>query len=116
MQQADPYGRSSLVPIVIGITGHRNPSPEIIPELEIKFAAILKRIDESAPNSPMVLLSPLAVGCDRLAARIAVNFPRIQGIPIELVVPMPLALDDYRKDFERPTDLEEFEHWRARAA
>ena len=116
MQQADPYGRSSLVPIVIGITGHRNPSPEIIPELEIKFAAILKRIDESAPNSPMVLLSPLAVGCDRLAARIALNFPRIQGIPIELVVPMPLALDDYRKDFEKPTDLEEFEHWRARAA
>lgn len=116
MQQADPYGRASLVPIVIGITGHRNPSPEIIPELEIKFAAILKRIDESAPNSPMVLLSPLAVGCDRLAARIALNFPRIQGIPIELVVPMPLALDDYRKDFEKPTDLEEFEHWRARAA
>ena len=116
MQQADPYGRSSLVPIVIGVTGHRNPSPEIIPELEIKFAAILKRIDESAPNSPMVLLSPLAVGCDRLAARIALNFPRIQGIPIELVVPMPLALDDYRKDFEKPTDLEEFEHWRARAA
>ena len=101
---------------MIGITGHRNPSPEIIPELEIKFAAILKRIDESAPNSPMVLLSPLAVGCDRLAARIALNFPRIQGIPIELVVPMPLALDDYRKDFEKPTDLEEFEHWRARAA
>jgi len=116
MQQVDPYGRSSLVPIVIGITGHRNPSPEIISELEIKFAAILKRIDESAPNSPMVLLSPLAVGCDRLAARIALNFPRIQGIPIELVVPMPLALDDYRKDFEKPTDLEEFEHWRARAA
>ena len=116
MQQADPYGRASLVPIVIGITGHRNPSPEIIPELEIKFAAILKRIDESAPNSPMVLLSPLAVGCDRLAARIALNFPRIQGIPIELVVPMPLALDDYRKDFEKLPDLEEFEHWRARAA
>ncbi len=109
-----------LVPIVLGITGHRNPRPDVIPELERKLAAVLTAIDRAAPFSPIVFLSPLAAGCDQLAARIAVNFRRIRhdvGMRVELVVPLPLPLAEYRNDFaDDPAALAEFERLRACAS
>lgn len=108
---------SALIPIVIGVTGHRNPHPDVIAILEQKFTAVLEKIDCAAPNSPIVLLSPLAAGCDQIAARVALDFKRKKaGMRVELVVPMPLALDDYRLDFANDSgERTEFERLRALA-
>jgi len=105
------------LPIVIGITGHRNPAKQIIPDLERKFKDILNKIDTAAPNTPIILVSPLAAGCDQLAAQWALEFPRKLKKSIKLVVVMPLALDDYRMDFkDDPAGLASFEALRKQAS
>ena len=111
---------SALLPIIIGITGHRDPQLDVIPKLKEKLSAVLERIDRAAPNSPIVFLSPLAAGCDQLAAIVAVNFTRLhhaQGMKIELVIPLPFQLDEYRKDFSGDlASLAEFERLRGCAS
>jgi hypothetical protein len=59
--------------LVIGATGHRDLRDEDVPGLEDAVAAIFDRIRERYPHTPLVLLSALAEGADRLAARVAVS-------------------------------------------
>jgi len=100
----------ALIPLVIGVTGHRNPAAESVPELERAMEQVLARLDDEAPNTPFVLLSPLARGCDRIAARVALRFRRQCGGRIRVVAPLPLAIDDYRRDFSGDADdAREFE-------
>ena len=47
MQDSD-----SLLPLVIGVTGHRNPAAETVATLEREFEERLRRLDALAPNTP----------------------------------------------------------------
>ena len=58
----------SLIPLVIGVTGHRNPAPDGVAEAERRVELLLRQLDAVAPNSPMILLSALAKGGDRIVA------------------------------------------------
>jgi hypothetical protein len=100
-----------LIPVVVGVTGHRNPDPSQCAELESRAREFLLRLAGLAPCSPIVLLTPLARGCDRIAARAALSFREANpGRPIEILAPLPLPLDDYRRDFaDDPADAAEFE-------
>jgi len=100
-----------LIPVVVGVTGHRNPDPSQCAELESRVSEFLSRMAKLAPNSPIVLLTPLARGCDRIAARAALSFRDANpGRPIEILSPLPMPLDDYRRDFAGdPADAAEFE-------
>ncbi|MFX4263626.1 hypothetical protein ACOBQJ_15680 [Pelotomaculum propionicicum] len=93
---------SILIPIVLGITGHRDLRAEDIPELEKKLCLIFSELKNSYPHSPLILLSPLAEGADRLAARSALN------CGVRLVVPLPMSKEEYEKDFITPQSLAEF--------
>jgi hypothetical protein len=110
---AQPHASASdaLIPFVIGVTGHRNPDPATVAQLESEVEGILRRLDSLAPNTPFVLLSPLARGCDRIAARVAMRFRRrVPGMEVRVLAPLPLPLDDYRRDFAGdPGDSAEFE-------
>jgi hypothetical protein len=87
------------VPLVIGVTGHRDLREQDIPLLEREFGDIISRLrrdyirDESdAP--PLVLISALAEGADRVAARVAL------AMGVKLIAPLPLPAEEYRKDFQ----------------
>lgn len=103
--------QDGLLPLVIGITGHRNPDPSCIARIESELVRAFEMLDALAPHTPFVLLSPLAKGCDRIAARVAIRFRRsINGMHLRVVSPLPMPIAAYRRDFEGDaTDLSEFE-------
>jgi hypothetical protein len=94
-----------LIPIVIGVTGHRDLRTQDIPELERKVRTIIRGIKETYTNSPLVVLSPLAEGADRLVANIALE-PEFAAT---LITPVPMPIDQYRKDFRDESSRREFD-------
>ena len=95
--------RQSSSSLKIGVTGHR-----YITETE-KLAAgidlVLAAIERAYPGRDWTLLSPLAEGADRLVAWRALNFKT----SARLVVPLPLAVDSYRLDFDTYESRLEFQ-------
>lgn len=81
------------IPITIGVTGHRDLRENDIPALRSEVAGQLGQIRAKYPNSPIRILSSLATGGDTLCAQEALK------LGIELVCPLPMPLEDYRKDF-----------------
>jgi hypothetical protein len=90
------------LPIVFGITGHRDIPPADVPTLAGAVRAIFDGFRRRYPSTALRLLTPLAVGADRIVARVAID----AGIPI--YVPMPLDEAEYRKDFDA-TESAEFD-------
>jgi hypothetical protein len=86
------------LPLVIGVTGHRDLRDQDVPTLEREVAAIIERLRHDYLHgdgeTPIIVLSALAEGADRLVARVALA----QGA--RLVAPMPMPIDEYRRDFE----------------
>ncbi|WP_297421903.1 hypothetical protein [Clostridium sp.] len=89
-----------LVPIIIGITGHRDIAKENYKILENKIKEIVMEIKSLCTNSPIVLLSPLAEGADRIAARAALE------IGIDLVAPLPMKREEYEATFLEESKVE----------
>ena len=73
------------------------------------MTSALLDIQRSYPSSSAVLLSALAEGADRLAARVALD------LGIKLVVPLPLRQEMYESDFETADSRKEFRELLARA-
>jgi hypothetical protein len=86
------------LPLVIGVTGHRDLRDEDLARLEAEVASIIARLrrDYLADDgqTPIIVLSALAEGADRLVARAALA----QGA--RLIAPLPLPREEYRRDFE----------------
>src|SRR3954468_7793725 len=108
---------SDRLPLVIGVTGHRDLRDEDLPELERQVAAVitdLRRdyLGRHHADTPVIVLSSLAEGADRLVARVGIA----EGA--RLVAPLPLPLDEYRRDFEpgiKPGNMAEFDALLAQA-
>lgn len=103
-----------LLPIVLGVSGHRDLRPQDVPALERAVEEVLATIAREQPSSPIVLLSPLAEGADQLVARV---FLRLLGDDPrhQLVAPLPLPLEEYSRDFEEEAVAAEFRSLLARA-
>lgn len=97
------------VPLVLGITGHRDLRPGDVPALEAGVEAIFRDLAAKYATTPLVLLSPLAEGADRLAARVALR------CGVRLVCPLPMPKEEYLKDFESDASRSEFEELLAKA-
>ena len=103
------------LPLVIGVTGHRDLRPQDVARLEQEVAAIIARLRRDylrGDETPMIVLSALAEGADRLVARVALA----QGV--KLVAPLPLPIEEYRRDFEpglEPGNMAEFDELFAQA-
>ena len=89
------------LPIVIGITGHRDIKEEDISKLEEKIFEIYKSLIEKYPSTPLILLTPLADGADRLAANVALN--KFKG-RITVSVPLPFDVDSYKTTLGKKID------------
>jgi hypothetical protein len=94
---------TALIPIVVGVTGHRDLRPEDIPGLEKKVRRIFQFLRDKYPQTPLLVLSPLAEGADRLVARVA-----LAHFGTRLIAPLPVSQGEYEKDFTQPGSLEEF--------
>ena len=93
--------RRGPLPIVIGVTGHRDLRPPDVPALERCVREVFDEMLRTYGKTPLLLLSPLAAGADQLVARVALSYQ------IPVVAPLPLELEDYERDFT-PDELAEF--------
>jgi hypothetical protein len=94
--------QNSAIPIIIGVTGHRDLRASDIPQLKNQVRVILKCLRDNYPATPLLLLSPLAEGGDRLVAQVALE------TEIRLVVPLPMPQEEYENDFETKESKDEF--------
>jgi hypothetical protein len=85
------------VPLVVGVTGHRDLLPEEQNGIKARVRAFFLQMQESFPDLPLMMMSPLAEGADRIAAEVAHEL----GVPIIVLLPMPEHL--YKSDFEGPS-------------
>ena len=81
------------LPIMIGITGHRNIDESSLPVLEKRTLEVFSNIKQQYVNSEIIVMSALAIGADTLCAEAAIE------AGCKLVVPIPMELTEYRKDF-----------------
>ena len=98
------------LPLVVGVTGHRDLRDEDKPVLENAVAGVITQLRrdflDDDQQTPLIVLSALAEGADRLVARMALA----QGA--QLIAPMPMPLEEYRRDFEpglTPGNITEFD-------
>src|SRR4029079_3760518 len=108
-QETELTGLDAPLPILIGVTGHRDLRPEDVPRLEATLRSAFADLQKGAPHSPFILLSPLAEGADRLAARVALS------LGIVLIVPLPIPQALYERDFKTAESLAEFRDLMGRA-
>ncbi|MCB1221333.1 MAG: hypothetical protein H7A35_00090 [Planctomycetales bacterium] len=109
----DHTREQALVPIVIGVSGHRYLGADSIDALERVLRREIQAILHAHPHSPVMLLTALAIGADFLAARVGLSMERVS-----VVAPLPMPLEEYRRDFTDPGALAEFnellgqvDHW-----
>ncbi len=91
-----------IVPLVIGVTGHRDLLSSELPGLRGKIREFLGQLARGHPDLPLAVMSPLAEGADRLVAAEA----RALGIPLIVPTPFPVAI--YERDFVATGSLEQF--------
>jgi hypothetical protein len=91
------------LPIVLGVTGHRDLRPEDLERLDAVVEGVMLRLLARYASTPLVLLSALAEGADRLVARVAVR------LKIGVIVPMPMPRRLYEDDFATAESRTEFD-------
>ena len=89
-------------PLIFGVSGHRDIVPSDVPLLREEIERVFSRFRAARPGVPFQLLTPLAEGADRLAAEVALS------LQIKLLVPLPMAQEEYERDFPKPSSLAEF--------
>ena len=82
------------IPIVIGVTGHRDLRERDIPTLRALVHSELQKLIDAYPHSQFIMLNSLAAGADLLCAEVALE------AGITLISPLPMRIDEYRRDFE----------------
>lgn len=92
---------SASLPIVVGITGHRNINAEDAPTLRRSIESIFDELLEFAAG-PIRLVSPLAEGADQLVAELALA----RGF--ECVAPLPMEPGTYELEFSSDVTRETF--------
>ena len=91
------------LPLVIGVTGHRDLNPDEIPEIRARVRDLFVDLQERYPQRKLRLLSPIAEGADRLVANVAVEL----GLELSVVLPMPLGI--YQTEFSSQEAIAEFD-------
>jgi hypothetical protein len=94
--------RTLDVPLVVGVTSHRNLVPGETDALRGRVRDLFAQLRREFPNLPLVVLSSLAEGGDQLVAREAL------ACGARLVAPLPLPRQVYAQDFADATVRAEF--------
>lgn len=81
------------VPITIGVTGHRNIHADAIEHISEQLKQLFSHFKQQFPETPLLLLSPLAEGADQLVAQIALE------MQLDIIAVLPMEKSEYQKDF-----------------
>ncbi|MEJ2089952.1 MAG: hypothetical protein P8Y69_16045, partial [Gammaproteobacteria bacterium] len=82
------------IPLVVGVTGHRDLLASEEEGIKQRVREFLTGLEQTFPELPLMVMTPLAEGADRIAAEVAHEL----GIPTIVLLPMPQRL--YQRDFE----------------
>ncbi len=93
-------GLHDRLPLVVAITGHHDLIPSQIPALTETVRGILRRLRARYPKTPLLLLTSLSVGAERIGARVACE----ENIAYR--VPLPVPESEFRKQFDSAEDVE----------
>lgn len=99
-----PSPRVTQLPLIIGVTGHRDLVESDLDGLREAVRGIFCEIRREFPQTPLLLLSALAEGADRLVAEVA------QEAGIAIVAPLPMRRALYESDFTAESH-DEFTRW-----
>jgi len=96
------------IPCIIGITGHRDLIPEQVNDIKKHVKEIIEEQLDKYPNTPVVVLSPLAEGGDTVVAQVAIELKSKEEYKdrIQLYIPLPLKKELYVEDFKADALLE----------
>lgn len=94
--------KSSAVPLVVAVTGHRDLLADEMPAIRERTAALLQELLQKYPDRRLRVLSALAHGADRLVADVALE------LEIELIAVLPMSTELYLEDFGSTESREEF--------
>jgi hypothetical protein len=98
------------VPLVVAVTGHRDLVPAESPAIRERVRALLHGLRDAYPHRAIMVMSALAEGADRLVAEEAL------ALDVLLVAVLPMAREEYARDFTAPGSREEFDRMCAAAA
>lgn len=87
---------SGLLPIVLGVTGHRQLLH--CDSLQVLLQEEIHKLRALYPDTPFVAMSALAEGADRLFAQVALD------LGLKLYVPLPMAANIFETDFPDSVD------------
>lgn len=106
-------------PLVIGIAGHRDPSPDSLPRIIKYFDELIEILIHRCPTTPIWMLNGLATGMDTIAAEIflrrarQVNSEHSNRSPLELdklIAVLPKTPEKYSGDFANSNELQRFNY------
>jgi hypothetical protein len=100
---------SRPLPLVVGVTGHRDLREQDRGQLVATVRQILLQLKADYPHTSLVLLSALAEGADRLVAQVALD------LGILLIVPLPRPVQEYKQEFTSDEARAEFDRLLHRA-
>jgi hypothetical protein len=103
-------GERGVLPLVVGVTGHRDLRAGDLTRLTAEADAIFAELTATYTATPLVVLSALAEGADRLVAEAGLR----HGATLIAALPMPR--ERYEADFTTPESREQFAALCARAA
>lgn len=78
-----------MIPLVIGVTGHRDIPNEDIPFLKEKVEELFSTLEKKYPTTPFILLSPLADGADRVVVEVA-----LAKFKDKITIKLPFPFDE----------------------
>ena len=91
---AQTIDHRTAVPLVIGVTSHRNIPAREAEAIRQGVRDFFARLQRDYPRLPLVVLSALAEGGDQWVAEEAL------AIDARLIAPLPMARSDYERDFD----------------
>jgi hypothetical protein len=98
-------GQHGKLPLVVGVTGHRDLRPADVERLREEVEKIFARLEADYPHTPLIVLSALAEGADRLVAEVGLSRQA------RLIAPLPMPMDDYLHDFKTAESRAEFQRF-----
>ena len=97
------------LPLVVAVTGHRDLVPDEIPLIKARVKKLFDQLQNDYPFRRLTVMSPLAEGADLLVAEVA------DELGLELWVPLPKTIEEYRGDFGSAETLAQFEYFCSKA-
>ncbi len=107
---SEDFTKGSLS-LVVAVTGHLKLIDEDIPRYETEIRVIFKKLKHAYRHTPILLLSGLAEGADRIAVRVAQE----KEIAVSYAAILPMPEDLYRTEFASEASDREFCEMRDRA-